>query len=305
MSRNYKFHNPEGLYFISFAVVGWLDVFIRNEYKDILLDCLRFCQAKKGMEIHAWCLMTSHVHLVFRSIEGEKPELLIGDFKRFTSKALVKSIIENPQESRKEILLNCFKKEAEKSSNVTHYQFWRHDNKPIELWSNHVIQEKINYIHQNPVEAGLVFRAEDYVYSSAIDYAGEKGLLENIIIFRMYGQCKPHERIRAVAGEINNESSFREVAIEIYKIINNGALPFFDSYSNLNHVFEETEKMPIEEMAEFIEQPLPQRRIVIKWLCKDKKYQEYVDMVIDYYKSEKDDGWKEIGLLDKFLKTMV
>lgn len=51
MSRNYKFHNPEGLYFISFAVVGWLNVFIRNEYKEILLESLRFCQKSKGMEM--------------------------------------------------------------------------------------------------------------------------------------------------------------------------------------------------------------------------------------------------------------
>ena len=54
MSRNYKFHNPEGLYFISFVVVGWLDVFIRNEYKEILLESIRFCQKNKGLEIHAW-----------------------------------------------------------------------------------------------------------------------------------------------------------------------------------------------------------------------------------------------------------
>jgi REP element-mobilizing transposase RayT len=82
MSRNYKFHNSEGLYFISFAVVGWLDVFIRNEYKEILLESLRFCQKSKGMEIHAWCIMSSHVHLVFRSINGQKPEALIGVFKK-------------------------------------------------------------------------------------------------------------------------------------------------------------------------------------------------------------------------------
>ena len=62
MSRNYKFLNPEGLYFISFAVVGWLDVFTRNEYKDLFLESLRFCQKEKGLEIHAWCIMSSHVH---------------------------------------------------------------------------------------------------------------------------------------------------------------------------------------------------------------------------------------------------
>ncbi|WP_390453866.1 REP-associated tyrosine transposase [Chryseobacterium sp. Alg-005] len=186
MSGNYKFHNPEGLYFISFAVVGWLDVFIRNEYKDLLLESLRFCQKKKGLEIHAWCIMSSHVHLVFRSVEGRKPELLIGDLKRFTSKAIIKSIKENPKESRKEFLLDFFRKEGEKSSNVIQYQFWRHDNKPIELWSNRIINQKINYVHQNPVEAGLVFRAEDYKYSSAIDYSDEKGLLDDIVVFRMF-----------------------------------------------------------------------------------------------------------------------
>lgn len=105
----------------------------------MLLESLSFCQKKKGLEIHAWCIMSSHVHLVFRSVEGQKPELLIGDLKRFTSKTIIKSIKENPQESRKEFLLDFFRKEGEKSSNVTQYQFWRHDNKPIELWSNQVI----------------------------------------------------------------------------------------------------------------------------------------------------------------------
>ena len=183
MSRNYKFLNPEGLHFVSFAVVEWLDVFTRNLYKDIVIDSLTFCQKNKGMEIVAWCIMTSHVHLIFRSNNGQHPELLLGDFKRFTSKAIVQAIIDNPQESRKEFLLEHFRKAASQSSNVKNYQFWQHDNKPIELWSNPVIQEKINYIHQNPVEEGLVFKPEEYVYSSAVDYAGEKGLLNDIIIF--------------------------------------------------------------------------------------------------------------------------
>jgi len=67
---------------------------------------------------------------------------------------------------------------------VKQHQFWRHANKPIELWSNKVIEEKINYVHQNPVEAGLVFRPEDYRYSSAVDYSGEKGLLNDVIVVR-------------------------------------------------------------------------------------------------------------------------
>ena len=183
MSRSYKFHNPEGLYFVSFAVVKWLEVFIQNLYKDILVENLSFCQQNKGMEIIAWCIMPNHVHLIFKSTKGQRPELLLGNFKRFTSKAIIKGIKENPEESRKDFLLEQFRKAAKQSSNVKNYQFWQHDNKPIELWSNKVIQEKIDYIHQNPVEQGLVFRPEDYLYSSAVDYAGEEGLLDDIVIF--------------------------------------------------------------------------------------------------------------------------
>ncbi|WP_230035882.1 hypothetical protein [Chryseobacterium sp. Bi04] len=97
--------------------------------------------------------------LSFQKYNGQKPETLIGDLKRFTSKAIVTAIKENPAESRKEFLLDFFLKEGSKTSNVTQYQFWRHDNKPIELWSNGVIRQKINYVDQNPVKVGLVFRA--------------------------------------------------------------------------------------------------------------------------------------------------
>ncbi len=77
--------------------------------------------------------MSNHVHLIFRSAGEQKPELLLGDFKRFTSKAIVNAIMENPKENRKEFLLEQFLKAGNKSSNVNKYQFWRHDNKPIEL----------------------------------------------------------------------------------------------------------------------------------------------------------------------------
>jgi len=184
MSSSYKFHNPEGIYFVTFAVVNWIDVFTRIEYKNIFIDSLHYSQKEKGMEIFAWCIMTNHVHLIYRSINGLKPEAILGDLKRFTSKAIVKAIKDNPRESRKELLLEQFLREGAKSSNVKKYQFWRHDNKPIELWSNHIIDQKINYIHNNPVKAGIVFKPEDYVYSSAKDYSGEEGILKDIVVIR-------------------------------------------------------------------------------------------------------------------------
>ncbi len=175
MSRKYKFHNPEGVYFVSFAVQGWVDVFTRNEYKDILVENLKFCQENKGLEIFAWCIMTNHVHLIIRAASNILLPDILRDYKKFTSKEIKKTIITNFRESRKEWLLKQFE-------TPEGFRFWRGDNKPIELWSNKVIDHKIDYIHQNPVEEGLVFKAEDYVYSSAIDYAGEKGLLDVIVV---------------------------------------------------------------------------------------------------------------------------
>jgi REP element-mobilizing transposase RayT len=182
MSRNYRFHNPKAAYFVSFAVVEWLDVFTSNEYKDILIANLEYCQRKKGMEIYAWCIMSNHVHLVFRSTEEIPPGRLLGDFKRHTSKLLVKAIKENMRESRREAFLETFSRNGAKKSNVKENQFWRQDNMPIELWSKKVIAQKIRYIHNNPVKQGVVFRAEDYQYSSAVDYSGEKGLLNGVVV---------------------------------------------------------------------------------------------------------------------------
>ena len=167
MSRNYKFHNPEGLYFISFATVFWVDVFVRRIYFDCIVENLNHCVDNKGMEIYAWCIMPSHIHLVFKSTI-QRPDELIRDFKSFTSKKLIALINGNIQESRKEWLLNSFKKAAATNSNNTNNQFWQQDNHPIELWSLHVIQQKIDYTHENPVVAGFVENDYEYLYSLSL-----------------------------------------------------------------------------------------------------------------------------------------
>ncbi len=77
MSTKYNFLDPEGIYFVSLATVGWVDVFIRIEYKEIFVDSLRYCIDKKGLILHACCLMTNHVHLIFSSQElGEHSAIL-------------------------------------------------------------------------------------------------------------------------------------------------------------------------------------------------------------------------------------
>ena len=178
MSRSYKFRNEEGLYFVSFATVGWVDVFTRLNYKNILIDSLQYCQKEKGLLLYSWCIMSSHVHLIIQAKEGFKLSDIIRDFKKFTSKSIINAIEENQQESRKEWMLTIFKNSDQYNSNNSIYQFWQQHNKPIELYSPRVIQQKLDYIHNNSVKEGWVMSPEEYLFSSAKNYNCEKGLLE-------------------------------------------------------------------------------------------------------------------------------
>lgn len=177
MSHKYKFQNLEGLYFVTSSIINWIDIFTREDYSQIIIESLDYCRKKLGMEIYAWCLMPSHLHLIIR-VQGSKPELILGKFKEFTSKRIQLAVKQNPIESRKDWLVLMFEKAAFESSNVKTGKLWQAGNHPIELWSPEVISQKVEYTHMNPVEAGLVFEPQHWKYSSAIDYSGGKGVLE-------------------------------------------------------------------------------------------------------------------------------
>ncbi len=110
-------------------------------------------------------------------------ESIIRDIKKFTSVKIVEAIRDNQQESRKELFLWLFERAGRKNSNNKKYQFWQRHNHPVELNTNEMIDQRLEYIHNNPVEAGIVLSPEDYLYSSAINYAGlPEKLLEVILI---------------------------------------------------------------------------------------------------------------------------
>ena len=178
MSRAYKFHKPDGLYFITFATVGWVDVFTRRDYKDIVVESLRFCQKEKGLLLFAWVIMSNHLHLIARAAEGSRLHDIIRDLKKYTSKQIIKAIEEHPGESRREWMLRTFREAGAANSNNKDFQFWQQHNKPIELGTNEMIERYVNYLHENPVVEGFVEHAEDYVYCSAPLIAGKPGLLQ-------------------------------------------------------------------------------------------------------------------------------
>ena len=121
--------------------------------------------------------MPSHLHLVFRAIINN-PSVLLGRFKEYTSKQLVKTIEQNIQESRRDWMLPMFREAGAKSNNMQFSQFWQHNSHPIELWSPKVFNQKVEYVHNNPVASGFVKEPCHWKYSSAIDYSGGKGLIE-------------------------------------------------------------------------------------------------------------------------------
>ena len=147
-------------------------MFIRNNYKQVIVDSLNYCQEKKGLEVYAWVIMTSHVHLIVRSNDNLSDTLR--DMKSHTSLTLRKLVQDNPKESRKEFLLWMFERTAKKNKRNSKFQVWQQHNHPIELTTNEMIDQRLDYIHNNPVEAGFVLEPESWDWGSAKDYINEE-----------------------------------------------------------------------------------------------------------------------------------
>ncbi|MBL7943797.1 MAG: transposase [Flavobacteriales bacterium] len=152
-----------------------MDVFTRPLYKDLFVDSLNYCICHKGLKVYSWVLMTNHAHLVIGT-EGEKMEFILRDLKKFTATRIFELISNGGFESR-DWIRPMMEFEGRKNPNNKVFQFWQHTNHPIELWKDEMIIQRINYIHQNPVRAGFVSKAEDWLYGSAKDYIGERGLV--------------------------------------------------------------------------------------------------------------------------------
>ncbi len=182
MGRKYIFHEHDQLYFVSFATVNWIDVFVRRIYCDIIVDSLKYCIENKGLELYAWCIMSSHVHLIISTETGNLSDIM-RDMKRHTSKAILKEIESTTQESRRDWLLFMFKRAGKHNSNNEKYQFWQQHNHPILLSNHQMQQQRLNYLHNNPVASGAVEYPPEYLYSSAKDYYLDvPGLLPVILL---------------------------------------------------------------------------------------------------------------------------
>ena len=183
MSRKFKIRDQEAVYFVTFTIIQWLDIFIRSEYRDVFLDSIRYCQKHKGLEVYAYCIMSSHVHMIVARHGKQNLEHVIRDIKKYTCLKIIEAINNNPQESRRELLMWLFERAGTYNPHNTRYQFWEQHSHPIELNTEEKLNQRLDYIHNNPVVAGIVRYPEDYLYSSAGNYAKlPDNVLEIILI---------------------------------------------------------------------------------------------------------------------------
>ena len=141
------------------------------------MESLAYCQQNKGLIINAWCIMTNHMHLIGSAKEGFRLSDIIRDFKKFTAKTIINSMA-NELESRRDWMLYRFEYAGKFKNRISKYKFWRDDNHAVLLDSNKMMEPRLDYVHDNPVDAMIVDQPEDYLFSSARDYAGQKSLLE-------------------------------------------------------------------------------------------------------------------------------
>ncbi|HCQ13228.1 transposase [Flavobacterium sp.] len=181
MSTKYKATTSEECYFITITTVGWIDVFTRLNQKYVIINALKHCQEHKGLEIYAYVLMSSHLHLLCKATEGFILSDVIRDFKKFTSKKITQTII-TELESRREWMLDYFEKACEHLKRNQQYKVWQDGYHAELIYSNSFIKQKVDYIHNNPVKEKTVSLPEDYYFSSARNYAGLDNDLEVILL---------------------------------------------------------------------------------------------------------------------------
>lgn len=180
-AEGYKIRDQAATHFLTFSIMGWIDIFTRQRYRDIILSSMQYCRQNKGLHIGAYVIMSNHIHFIWTAGNINLSDV-IRDFKTHTSKAITKAISEEP-ESRREWLLYMFGFYARRTNANENFKVWTGDNHPEEIYKESFLKTKLNYIHENPVRARLVSEPAHYLYSSASNYSGAYGITEIDFLF--------------------------------------------------------------------------------------------------------------------------
>ena len=171
MRSRYKIAELNAPHFVTCTIVNWLPVFTRGVYLDIITESLSFCRRQKGLLLHAYVILDNHLHLV---VSSDNLSDVIRDFKRHTAK----EILVAARTGNKSWLLKQFELFKSAHKDESKHQVWQEGVHPQAIMTEDVLRQKIEYIHYNPVKAGLVDRPEYWRYSSARNYLGQDGVLD-------------------------------------------------------------------------------------------------------------------------------
>ena len=175
MRSRYKVKESGIPYFITSTCVDWIPIFNNESYAELLLENISFYQAKYDMIINAYVIMPEHFHMITSCNDLSKS---LQSLKSYTAKKFLEMLRKDKEQNILERLRVCKAPHKRKSE----YQFWQEGFHPKQISNNLILQQKIEYIHLNPVKRGLVERAEDWRFSSAGYYKTEKQ--SDIIITR-------------------------------------------------------------------------------------------------------------------------
>ena len=182
MRTRYKFLESENnLYFLTFTVVEKIPVFTNSQYCNVIIENFKFYQENKNLKIFNYVIMDNHVHMIM----SHKKDIgkVVQDFKKYTAKQALE-LLTNDSRQWIKYLLKFFKKSYK---SVSTYQFWQEGSHPELIQTQEMYNQKVEYIHNNPVKRGLVYEDRDWYYSSARNLYGLENPFEVDILDDSWG----------------------------------------------------------------------------------------------------------------------
>ena len=154
--------NENKIHFLTITIIEWIDIFTKPEYFKMIIDSLKYCRKNKGLLLYEFVIMTNHLHLIAKATEGYKLSQIISDFKKHTTREILKEL----EKDNRRYILNLIKNSFSKKKDYQN-QIWQRENYPELIFNEKFLNEKINYIYNNPVKKEFVIKQEDWKYSSA------------------------------------------------------------------------------------------------------------------------------------------
>jgi putative transposase len=147
--------------FFTATILEWKPLLQQDKYKDEIIKSLQFLVKKKRIRLYAFVIMNNHIHLIWQPLPGETLQTIQHSFLKHTAQEIKFDMLHTGGKFLEQFKVNA------KDRN---YQFWERNSLSVELRSSKVFDQKLEYIHNNPVKAGLCIFPEEYYYSSAKFY---------------------------------------------------------------------------------------------------------------------------------------